>query len=1056
MEIRKTALADEYMYVANTPGTGNVDDEVSLFDSEQDAGSISEELYSEENGWEAVEPEANKFLFWNTGKYTFTTADGTTIELKDLDGVEVYQNSETGEVVIIGAKDATIYGSDVSSKISVYDSTVDYLFLGTGNDNLYIENSTVEDVSNSWGDDNIEINNSNVDSLYSGEGSQKITVKDSEIGELNAGSGDDTISVNSSDVEYLVGNLGNDNIFVSNSEVDFLYSNNPMLGDDGSDKVVINNDSTVSDIYTGYGQDKITITDSVITGSISESDDNDIITVNTWFSSDRTKYGDEYNTAVGNTVEEQSRNYDEEGKITGHSSSDVKYNSNGDFLSSESKNYDLNGNLIGTTSVLYVYDENGELREQISVTYDSDGNETLRIAQKLDENGNVIQEYVKATGEDGRSEEKITNLLYDDPENPTVCTFMEEYVTQKDARNNVILQTRTTTDLLSLLKQAYPLNEELQASETIQDALANSGLDINSDELYDLMKASLPLVDGQVTKLSDEMITSIGSELNAKLSLMNMDFKDKEKLQEQLDEAINSGDINKIQAIYEKINERLYPDDSHNSFSYELMEIQRARQFYSEMGDDLVGEQFAIRDDFDYETDVPETYSEILLCQMDELREQYEMYKENMGSFDRIVSMCNIFGLGTSEAEVEQMFQMYEQKLRELPTLKGDEFVSNFKALTGDDFSDEVLQNLYSAQVLCNYADSMSEEELLEEAENLGINLQDAHVTDYSRMEMMPPPFPGGVPYATYPYTKLDYDNLRTLIKASYSEGLAADNSTLGKTIDDYANTVTEHRDFIVDLARTAAVAAVSATGAGILICGTVGAAVELMASAANSNAQGSQRQSGEEILANMTSGFVSAVFQGAAKHIMNLKVPGTNYSLNYAIKQLTQNWSSETLKSLLPKYVELIGIKGVTAGVIKDAVNFIMDSEENENFVKKLLSGEEVTDEEIEKFKDGLLDAVKSGAISGLVTGVLLSLFETFNATAGKKLREAVHNASSNAIKGEIDTVYEEIMARIANATGKTASRTVSSMVQGKEIDWETFWETEFKELAKNAFKKK
>ena len=1023
-----------------------------------DLDELEKKKYESEE-WESVEATKDK---------TYKTGDGSTIEVSN-DGAQVKQNKNTGEIVIIGAQDAKICPKGGASSVNIIDSSVESIVLDTGSDNIFIKNSTVDEiVDNSGGNNNIEIRDgSTVNNIFLGnESNDEIIVSDSTVEYLNSGSGDDTIqSIDSSNIGQLYGGHGNDNIFVYNSNVESLYSTDYTFQDGGADKIYVKN-SKVNDIHTGSGADDVTISNSIITGNLHETDD-DRINIKEGFFSDKINYGNKYNTEQGEPASQQVSNYDEDGNEIGYSQAEEQYNADGNLLTSVAQNYDMEGNLIGSTSITNVYDENGVLREQISITYDKHGNETFNVSQKLDTNGNVTQEYLRATASDGSIEEKLVNLLYEDTNNPNVSTFMQEHVVEKDANGNTTLEKRTNTDLLTVLKQNHPDNKNIQDAETVQDALATGGIAINTDELYTLMKSNLTVVEGQVIALGEDMINSIKLELEAKLSLMaegNIFEENKDDLQKELNEAVDSGNVNKIKEIYEKINLTLYPNGSYNPFSSEIMKIESAEKYYNEMGSETVKENFAIRDGFDYNTMIPETYGEILLYQMNDLKKQYELYKENMGSFDKIVSYCNVFGFGTSEDEVRQMFELYEEEVKNLSTLEGKDFISSFKALTGDDFSQETFDKLLVNQLFSSSVDKMTEEQLLAEANEQGINIEEAYVYDYQKSvyeylyddEMYWDPTYIASVSEICKTPRIDYDHLRILLKASYAE--AANNSTIGKAVDDYADTVVEHREFIIDLARTALVALTSATGGGIVICGFVGAGVEMISGILNSDAQGTQKQSGGEIIANMTSGFISAAFQGGSRQMMNLTLPGTDCSLNSLISNATQNLSSETLKNLIPKYVELIGVKGVTAGVIQNTTNFLM---KNYDFVKKLLKGEEITEDEINNFKDGLINAVNDGTINGAITGVLLSLFESVNVTVGKKLRDAVHKNSSQAIQGEINTVYSSVIKtlvytpdKLANATGKTASRTIAKILQGEEVDFDTIMETEFKEIAKNAFK--
>ncbi len=264
MNLNKVFLKENVIFQDGGITTSNVNEEadVSIFESLQEPNYSNDDITSEylqEEGWQAITPERDKALgfLWALDTYTFTTSDGTTITLENLDGVEVYQNAETGEIVVIGAKNAVINGSNENLKINIYDSSISELNLGKGNDRVNIENSTIEEVSGSKGNDTICVENSTItEELSSGAGDDYIYSSNSNIFSVDNGDGDDNIFLDSSLITNVDMGKGNDVAIINESNISQNF-----LGGKGTDLISSTN-SSVNSIDGGKDIDSIILENS--------------------------------------------------------------------------------------------------------------------------------------------------------------------------------------------------------------------------------------------------------------------------------------------------------------------------------------------------------------------------------------------------------------------------------------------------------------------------------------------------------------------------------------------------------------------------------------------------------------------------------------------------------------------------------------------------------------------------------------------------------------------------------------------------------------------------
>ena len=122
----KTGFAD----VKKSEATQKSLDELNLDDKEQ---------------WTQIEPkQTKKVLFFGKDGYSFKTSNGVEVKVGDVDDIEtvqVYENKQTGKVVVLNAKGATIDSSADNADISIYNSEVEKIKTKSGVDYVSLNNS---------------------------------------------------------------------------------------------------------------------------------------------------------------------------------------------------------------------------------------------------------------------------------------------------------------------------------------------------------------------------------------------------------------------------------------------------------------------------------------------------------------------------------------------------------------------------------------------------------------------------------------------------------------------------------------------------------------------------------------------------------------------------------------------------------------------------------------------------------------------------------------------------------------------------------------------------
>lgn len=218
------------------------------------SGSITSEISGEEfsdlnSEWSIVEAEENKALgfLWGTGTYTYKTSNGVEITLENTENAQILENSETGEIIVIGADGAKIKGGSKDAALTIYNSDIEEIETGKGNDNIKIYNSTVTNINTGKGTDSITIEDSVVDDLNTGSGNDFVSVSDSEISGINTSS------------NFLWGILddGEDTVFLDNTEADKIKTGR------GSDNIIASG-SSVNTLKTGGGSNSLNINETQI------------------------------------------------------------------------------------------------------------------------------------------------------------------------------------------------------------------------------------------------------------------------------------------------------------------------------------------------------------------------------------------------------------------------------------------------------------------------------------------------------------------------------------------------------------------------------------------------------------------------------------------------------------------------------------------------------------------------------------------------------------------------------------------------------------------------
>ena len=246
--------------------------------------------------WSTISPTEN--TGWCSGSgYSYTTSKGVVIKVEDTSGVQIYENKETGEVIVVGAKDADITTGDTDVNLSIYDSNIDSIKTGNGNDNITITNSNVASVNAQKGSDNLTLNNSKIEyldtgngedevsalnnsfieALYTGKGNDAVLLENSELYYADLGDNEDYFSALNSQFETIHAGNGENNLFIDTSKAGSIFSGNDSdvivvsnsnvdsIESAKADDIISVSDSKINNLNTGKGNDSVIIQNSTIT-----------------------------------------------------------------------------------------------------------------------------------------------------------------------------------------------------------------------------------------------------------------------------------------------------------------------------------------------------------------------------------------------------------------------------------------------------------------------------------------------------------------------------------------------------------------------------------------------------------------------------------------------------------------------------------------------------------------------------------------------------------------------------------------------------------------------
>ncbi len=206
--------------------------------------------------WDNVEAQKNKknLIFGNDG-YTFRTSSDIEITIEnpeDLGNIQIYENKETGEVVIINAIGAKIKSNGDDSAISIFNSQIDSINTKKGDDTINIYDSTVNKIDTGKGSDDVSIYNSIIESLETGSGSDIINIDDSSAEKIQTNSGfifgwfdnsSDTINIENTTIDNIKTGKGNATLIASNSNINTLKTKG------GKNSVSLNNTKIAKDDF---------------------------------------------------------------------------------------------------------------------------------------------------------------------------------------------------------------------------------------------------------------------------------------------------------------------------------------------------------------------------------------------------------------------------------------------------------------------------------------------------------------------------------------------------------------------------------------------------------------------------------------------------------------------------------------------------------------------------------------------------------------------------------------------------------------------------------------
>ncbi len=241
-------------------------------DLSNEVATMQEDDDYSSSDWVEIDAKKTGLFGWRT---TYTTSNGTVIDVSEIGNGKVRENKVTGEIVIEGLDINSIDGSNDENTITVYDSNIDNINLGNKNDNVVLHDSTVRNLNARDGNDNIVLDKSTAERINGDAGENSITVDNSTVRDISGWDGNENIIIkNQSTITGAINAQGgDDSIYIENSTV------NEASGNNGDDTIIVEN-SKVKNLYGGRDNDTFLVTEGKIENLKAEHGD-DSITLNT-------------------------------------------------------------------------------------------------------------------------------------------------------------------------------------------------------------------------------------------------------------------------------------------------------------------------------------------------------------------------------------------------------------------------------------------------------------------------------------------------------------------------------------------------------------------------------------------------------------------------------------------------------------------------------------------------------------------------------------------------------------------------------------------------------
>lgn len=219
------------------------------------------------DGDEWQEIEATQYDFDSDNfidTFIFKAPDGSTVEVKDCDSIQVKVNKDTGEIVVIGANNASVTLAK-DAKLNVVQSTIENIYAQQGGETINAEGAytTIANIRGGDGKQTVNVKDgAHVEDISLGAGNDEVNVSNAQIGKINAGKGDDIVTIDNSTIQNEIKTeAGKDSVTVQNQSI-LMSDLNTGLDDDS---ITIDNSTAYAKVYvSGGNNNEVAITNSKI------------------------------------------------------------------------------------------------------------------------------------------------------------------------------------------------------------------------------------------------------------------------------------------------------------------------------------------------------------------------------------------------------------------------------------------------------------------------------------------------------------------------------------------------------------------------------------------------------------------------------------------------------------------------------------------------------------------------------------------------------------------------------------------------------------------------